>query len=130
MQPEPTELPQNASVGSSTPYHHQSTQHGLFGDPSEPSTPLLLPHGERGSVGGSSTEWSISPASELASLAGGSDRSGLSPPQYSTTPPLTELDLDSLRLSLTSASTPAGNAPTVLHRSGGSIFLNAPEGTF
>ena len=102
MQPEPTEHSQNASVGPLPQNPPQSTQHGLFGDPSEPSTPALLPHGDRASLGSSSTEWSLSPTSELASPGGGSDPSGLSPDQLPHNVRSTELDVENLRLSLTS----------------------------
>lgn len=130
MQPEPTELSQNASVGPESQYHHPTAQHGLFGDPSEPSTPALLPYGEQGSIGGSSTEWSLSPTSEIAS-PGLSDPSGLSPDQRPRPQPSTELDLESLRLSLRRSVTDTTNhvlSSVTRVRSSSSTLHEFPQG--
>ena len=97
MQPDSTELPQNATVGPDNPEHSLSTQHGLFGDPSGLSTPPLLLSGERnGSIDGSSTEWSLSSSSALAS-PGSSRLAGLSP---TASPHVHDPDLDAASLSL------------------------------
>ena len=130
MQSAPTEHSQNASVSPNTPEPSSPTQHGLFGDPSELSTPPLLPSGERGSVGGSSTEWSLSPTSELAS-PGSSDFAGLSPRQPDYDNELTDFDLENLRLSLTPTVSAIGRRYTASNLSGNeclSTLHDFPEG--
>ena len=131
MQSEPTEPSQNASVGHDSNTPPSTTHHGLFGDPSEPSTPPALRYEERGSIGGSSTEWSLSPTSEVASPGFGSTAAGLSSRQPSLGAEPTELDLESLRLSLTPAHESRGRyGPFSRAASGtaGSTFHDFPEG--